>query len=149
MLRLHIIQRGVEFQGKNLAGNDTVSMGESRNEEVTDLNEHGGFAEHGERLPDMRLVSAAGRAAMPADNDVFEPCLECQRLRSLCRGSGCNAGTIDQHATICEKKRTVGNKIPSVAGNKSVSKGESKDEEVIAFNDIGDAAKQCRWLRHL
>jgi hypothetical protein len=74
MLRLHIIKHGVEFLGDKYAGNDTVSMGESNNEEVADLNDHGGFAERCGWMPDLRLVSSPDSAtAMPADSDVLQP----------------------------------------------------------------------------
>jgi hypothetical protein len=74
VLRLHIIKRGVEFLGDIFAGNDTVSMGESKNEEVVDFNDHGGSAEWRGWMPDMRLVSSPGcSTAMPADSDVFQP----------------------------------------------------------------------------
>jgi hypothetical protein len=74
MLRLHIIKRGVEFLGDRFACNDTVSMGESNNEEVADLNNHGGFAEWCGWMPDLRLVSSPDSAtAMPADSDVLQP----------------------------------------------------------------------------
>ena len=73
-MRLHIIKRGVEFLGETFAGDDTVSMGESKNEEVTDLNVRGDFVERSGRMPNRRLVAQAGLPiAMSADGDVFHP----------------------------------------------------------------------------
>jgi hypothetical protein len=85
LLRLHIIKHGVEFLGDIFAGNDTVSMGESNYEEVTDLDDHGGSAERRGWMPDLRLVSSPGRPSpMPAAHDVFQPLPDdCWRLRSL------------------------------------------------------------------
>lgn len=84
LLRLHIIKRGVEFLGDTFAGNDTVSMGESNNEEVTDLDDHGGSAERRGWMPDLRLVSSPGPPiSMPAGRDVFHPLPDSWRLRSL------------------------------------------------------------------
>ncbi|MGD0383561.1 MAG: hypothetical protein ABSA77_08580 [Thermoguttaceae bacterium] len=68
-MRLHIIKRGVEFLGETFAGNDTVSMGESKNEEVTDLNVCGDFVERSGRMPDRRLVAPTGRS----DNRTVDP----------------------------------------------------------------------------
>jgi hypothetical protein len=77
LLRLHIIKHGVEFLGDIFAGNETVSMGESNNEEVVDFNDFGGSAERYGWMPDLRLVSSPGcSSAMPADNDVFQPLLD-------------------------------------------------------------------------
>jgi len=73
-LRLHIIKCGVEFLGETFTGNDTVSMGESNNEEVTDLNVRGDFVERSGRMPNRRLVAQAGLPiAMSADGDLFQP----------------------------------------------------------------------------
>jgi len=84
LLRLHIIKRGVEFLGDTFAGNDTVSMGESNNEELTDLDDHGGSAERRGWMPDLRLVSSPGcPSPMPAGRDVFQPLPDSRRLRSL------------------------------------------------------------------
>ena len=82
---MHIIKRGVEFLGETFTGNDTVSMGESNNEEVTDLDDHGGFAERRGWMPDLRLVSSPGTPiSMPAARDVFQLLPDDSwRLRSL------------------------------------------------------------------
>lgn len=60
VLRLHIIKRGVEFLGETSANNDTISMGESRNEEVADFNDRGDNVDRSGRMPDCRLVAQAG-----------------------------------------------------------------------------------------
>ena len=83
-MRLHIIKRGVEFLGDPFAVNNTVSMGESKYEEVAVPSGHGDCAERRGRLQDLRLVSAADSPTpVPAGRDVLQPLLGAERLRSL------------------------------------------------------------------
>jgi hypothetical protein len=72
VLRLHIIKLGVEFLGDQLAANDTVSMGESKYEEIAVHSGHCDYAERRDGLQDLRLVQASGAAAsMSACRDVL------------------------------------------------------------------------------
>jgi hypothetical protein len=80
MLRLHIMELGVEFLGDNYAGKDNVSMGESNNEEIANSNDNGGSAERNGWMSDMRLVSPSGSTAMSTVGNVCQPLLDCQRM---------------------------------------------------------------------
>jgi hypothetical protein len=78
VLRLHIMERGVEFLGDRYAGKYIVSMGESKNEEISAFSDHGGFTEQRDRMPDLRLVPPACSTTMPTDGNVFQPSVDCQ-----------------------------------------------------------------------
>jgi len=57
----------------SLSGNDTVSMGESKNEEVTDFNDFGDATGQCRGMRHLRLVaSRSGLPTMPAGGDVFQ-----------------------------------------------------------------------------